>query len=111
MPQPSPGPTAAPMAQPTPNAGNAQMGKVRVSSALQLLTQALQDLGATSLEGQAVVRAMGNLAKHFGRSKDESLVPAQLSEMVRANQGGQLQGLLQQQQQQPPPPMGAQPGA
>ena len=81
-----------------------QMGKVRVTSALQLMTAALQDLGSTSPEGQAVLKAMSTLSKLFGKPKDSELVPAQLSEMVRANQGGQLTQLLQSQQQQAQPP-------
>lgn len=104
------GPQAAPMAQPSPNQGNMQMGRVQVESAMQLLERALQAVGTTTAEGEAVLKALTALAKHFNRQKAQELVPAQILEMAHANQPSDLQQMLAQRpgaggaQQTPQPP-------
>src|SRR5574338_409760 len=87
-PAPTPaGPGGAPMSQPSPNDGAKQIGMVQVESAQQLLERALPSLGTNTPEHAAVMRALSALSKAFNRAKDESLVPAQIAEMSRAQQG------------------------
>src|SRR5512146_2439654 len=86
-PQVPKGPAGSPMAQPSPSAGNKQMGMVNVESAMQLLEQALPSLGSNTPEGAAVIRAISALSKNFMRQKAEPLIPAQIMELARA-QGG-----------------------
>lgn len=74
------------MAQPSENDGAKQMGMVQVETAMQLLEQALAQIGSTSPEGASVLKAMSALSKHFNRSKSKDLVPAQIAEMARSQQ-------------------------
>ena len=96
------------MSQPSPNDGAKQIGMVQVESAQQLLERALPSLGPNTPEHAAVMRALSALSKAFNRTKDESLVPAQIAEMSRAQQGSPMQQMIpgggagQQPQQQPP---------
>ena len=96
-----PGPQAAPMAQPSANRGNAMMGKAQVESAMQILEQALPQLGTSSPEGGAVIRALSALARHFNRPEGKELVPAQIMQMAQAAKPSPMQGMLSQ------PPGGA----
>ena len=95
------------MTQPSPNDGAKQIGMVQVESAQQLLERALPSLGTNTPEHAAVMRALSALSKAFNRAKDESLVPAQIAEMSRAQQGSPMQQMIpgggagQQPQQQP----------
>ena len=93
-PQVPQGPQGAPMAQPTPNEGKRQMGMVKVEGAMQMLEQALADLGSNTPEGSSVLRAMGTLSKHFNRSKSEGLVPAQIMELAKAQAPSPLAAML-----------------
>ena len=106
-PPPPSGPQAAPMAQPTPNQGNQQMGMVQVETAVQILEQALPALGTTTPEGKAVLTALSALAKQFSRQEAGPLVPAQIMEMAQASKPSALQQMLSQGQQPgagaPPP--------
>jgi len=98
------------MAQPTPNEGNQQMGMVQVESAMQILEQALPQLGTTTPEGKSVLAALSNLARHFNRQSSAELVPAQIIQMAQAAKPSALQQMLAQGQQQSPQ-AGAQPPA
>src|SRR5512135_354746 len=79
-----PGPQAAPMAQPSANRGNAMMGKAQVESAMQILEQALAQLGTSSPEGSAVIKALSALARSFSRPEGKELVPSQIMHMAQA---------------------------
>ena len=91
-----PGPQAAPMAQPSPNRGNAQMGKAQVESAMQILEQAIAQLGSSSKEGAAVIRALNTLATHFNRQEGNELVPSQIMQMASAAKPSPLAAMLAQ---------------
>jgi len=78
------------------------MGMVNVESAMQLLNQALAHLGSTSPEGAAVLRAMGTLSKHFSNPKAKELIPAQLMELMQAQQASPMAGMMQPQAQGQP---------
>lgn len=82
------------MAQPTPNTGNAQMGAAQVESAMQLMERALPELGIGTPEHDAVIRALGALAKSFARSKNKELVPAQIMELMEASKTPPIAGML-----------------
>lgn len=100
-----PGPQAAPMSQPTQNKGNAMMGKAQVESAMQLLEHALAQLGTTTPEGGAVIRALSALARHFARPEAAELVPSQIMMQAQAARPSPLAQMLQHQPQgQPQPP-------
>ena len=86
------------MAQPSPNKGNEQMGRVQVESAMQLLEQGLQQVGTTSPAGEAILKALTALAKHFNRQQSAEMVPAQIMEMAHAAQPSPLQQMLAQRQ-------------
>lgn len=99
------------MSQPSQNDGAKQIGMVQVETGMQMLERALPSLGMNTPEHAAVLKALSALSKHFQREKSESLVPAQISMMARAqqaspmmqmmNHGGGAQG-AQPQPQQPP---------
>ena len=102
-----PGPQAAPMAQPSPNRGNAMMGKAQVESAMQILEQALPQLGTSSPEGAAIIRALSALARHFNRQQGAELVPSQIMMQAQAARPSPLAGMMAGQggpQGQPPQP-------
>lgn len=82
------------MAQPTPNEGAKQMGGVTVEGAMQMLEQALPQVGSNTPEGQAIVAALKTLGKHFNRGKSKELVPAQLLELARAQKQSPLAGMI-----------------
>lgn len=102
-PEVPPGPQAAPMAQPSPNEGDAQIGRVNVESAMTMLEQAVPVLGSNTPEGAAVLKALTLLSKIFARQEAQQLVPAQVMELMRAQQPSQLAGMIGQ------PPQGAAP--
>ena len=91
---PPPGPNGAPMTQPSPNDGARQMGMVQVETALQMLEQALPQLGSNTPEGEACLKAMGILAKVYNRTKSQDLVPAQIQELARAQQQTPIQQMM-----------------
>lgn len=82
------------MAQPSPDAGNRQMGMVNVETAMQMLEQALPDLGSNTPEGAAVLKALGALSAKFNRAEAQGLVPAQIMELNKAQQPSPLAGML-----------------
>ena len=113
---PAPGPSGAPMAQPTPNDGARQMGMVQVETAMQMLEKALPVLGSNTPEGKAALQALHGLSRAFQRPQSQDLVPAQIAEMARAQRASPVAQMMQQppqqpqgggQPQQPPMPMAA----
>ena len=111
-PSPAPsGPTGAPMSQPSPNDGARQIGMVQVETGMQMLERALPALGMNTPEHAAVLKALSALSSAFQRQKSEALVPAQIAEMAKAQQGSPVQQMIPgggagqqppQQPQQPP---------
>jgi hypothetical protein len=93
-PQLPPGPQGSPMTQPSPNEGKRQMGMVKVEGAMQMLEQAIPDLGSNTPEGAAVTRALSALSSKFNRAKSEGLVPAQILELAKAQQPSPIAGML-----------------
>lgn len=77
-----PGPMAAPMSTPQEPAGTKQGGMVQVTMALELMSQALPQIGAHTEEGQAVLTALKSLSKLFGQPKQKELIPAEVAQMV-----------------------------
>lgn len=77
--------------------------KAEVHSATKVLLGAVSKFGPMSPEGEAIVKAVALLQKHFGKSADESeeLQPAEKQSMVQG---------MPQQMQKPPTPPGAPPG-
>lgn len=82
------------MAQATPNDGSRQMGFVQVETAMQMLEQALPDLGSNTPEGAAVIKALSVLSSKFNRGPAQQLVPAQITELQKAQQPSPLAGML-----------------
>lgn len=81
---PEPGPMAAPMSTPQEPEGQRQGGMVQVSMALEIMSQALPQIGAHTEEGQAVLKALTSLSKLFGQPKQKELIPAEVAQMVGA---------------------------
>lgn len=94
---------ASPMAQPSPNEGGRQMGMVNVESAMQMLEQAIAELGSNTEEGKAVLEALTKLAKHFNRPQAAELVPAQVIELARKQRQSPISAMMDQ----PAPPAAA----
>ena len=97
-PMPPGGPAAAPMSQPSPNEGERQMGMVNVESAMQMLEQAIAELGSNTEEGKAVLEALTKLSKHFNRPQAAELVPAQVMELARKQRQSPLGAMMDQPQ-------------
>ena len=97
-PMPPSGPAAAPMSQPSPNDGERQMGMVNVESAMQMLEQAIAELGSNTEEGKAVLEALTKLSKHFNRPQAAELVPAQVMELARKQRQSPLGAMMDQPQ-------------
>ncbi len=91
-----PGPQAAPMAQPTENAGAVQQAAAEVESAMQVLSQAMARLQVGSPEWTAVNKALGILAKPFGVKQAGDLVPAQIMQLAQANAPSPMMQMLSQ---------------
>ena len=86
-----------PATQPAEQSGNAMLAKVRVQTAMQILKSALPLMDLGTKEGKALLTVMKTMVNHFGPEPEaQSLVPAQVLEMVRATQQGG-QAPLQQQ--------------
>ena len=100
------------MSQPSANDGARQMGMVQVETGMQMLERALPQLGMNTPEHAAVLKALAALSKAFNRSQNETLVPAQIAEMARAQKAAPMQsmipaggGMQHPQPQNPPAPM------
>ena len=92
-----PGPAAAPMAQPTENAGAVQAGAAEVESCQSVLAQALTKMSPKSPQYEAIVKSLGILAKAFGEQQAQDLVPAQIMQLAQAQQSNPLMQVLAQQ--------------
>lgn len=92
------------MAQPSPNEGARQMGIVQVETAMQMLEQALPQLGSGSPEGAAVLKAMSALSK-LVTAQARDLVPAQIAQLAMAQKQSPIGALMQGQQGQAPAPV------
>ena len=112
---PDSGPSAAPMSTPQEPQGLKQGGMVKVAMALEMLQQALPEVGSHTEEGKSLLRALTQLSKHFGKPKEKELVPSEIASMVgsmpSAGGGGpDLQAMMKQQgapqQMQPGGPPG-----
>ena len=108
---PPAGPNAAPMAQPTENAGAMQAGAAEVESCQSVLAQALTKMDPKSPQYEAIVKCLGLLAKAFGAQQAGDLVPAQIMQMAQAQQTSPLMQLLARQGAQGQQPPGGPPGA
>ena len=84
MSSPEPGPAAAPMSTPQEPDGQKQGGMVQVAMALELMQQALPQVGVHTEEGKSLLKALTSLAKHFGKPKQKELIPAEVAQMVGA---------------------------
>ena len=87
---PSPSaPAGGPMCAPQPKEGMAQAAMVNISMVFQLLEQSLPAFGSQSEEGKSILQALSTLTKKFGasRQKSDSLVPAELLQLVQSIPG------------------------
>jgi hypothetical protein len=84
------GPGSAPMAPPagTPAmsdqkaSGEIEQAKANVQMAMQILEQALPQLGSDSDEGATVLKALSMMSKTFAGKKQQDLVPAELMQLL-----------------------------
>jgi hypothetical protein len=72
------------MSTPQEPEGAKQGGMVQIAMALELMQQALPQIGAHTEEGKSVLKALTQLAKHFGHPKQKELIPAEVAQMVGA---------------------------
>lgn len=79
------------------------MGMVNVESAMQMLEQAVAQLGSNTEEGKVVLEALTKLSKSFNRPQAEELVPAQVIELARKQRQSPIAAMMDQQQQPQPP--------
>lgn len=82
-------PAGGPMTTPQPKEGLSQAAMVNISMTFKLLEQSLQVFGSQSEQGKAVLSALKTLTGAFGedRSKAESLIPAELMQLVQSIPG------------------------
>ena len=98
-----------------PPAGEMEMAKANVMTAIKVLEGALPVLGSTSEEGQTVMKALTSLTKIFGESKSGEITPTQIMNM-QANVPGDtmppelMQAASGQTNTVPPELQGAVPG-
>lgn len=95
-PIPAAAPIGAPMSTPEPAEGHKTAAITNVQMAINMLEQALPSLGSHTEDGQIVLNALKSLSRHFGETKSQDLIPAELQ-------------MLMQQGQQPGPTPGAGP--
>lgn len=82
-------PAGGPMTTPQPKEGLMQAATVNISMTFQLLEQALGVFGSQSEEGKAILSALKTLTGQFGedRQKADSLIPAELMQLVQSIPG------------------------
>jgi hypothetical protein len=113
----STGPMSAPMSTPEPKMGNREGAMVSLSTAMDLIEQALPALGSESPEGQKVVSALRSLAGVIGpkKGKTNELQTNEILQMLQSlpQAGGATpEGMAMAQGPAPgTPPMGAGAGA
>ena len=99
-------PGGSPMAVPDQKVGMQAAAKVKVQMAIRVLEQAFPVFGVDSDEGSALLKAMQQLGKTFGKSASESenMMPAEIAQLMAAMK----QGTPPQAQPQKPamPPQG-----
>ena len=80
----TPGPMASPMSTPEPKMGNKEGALVHLSMALDLIQQALPDLGLDSEEGKKALAATKVLNGILGPSKPrtDALQPAEILQLL-----------------------------
>lgn len=111
------GPSASPMMTPQKPEGKIAAGKVKVQVAIHALQLAMQDVGISTDDGQAILEALSKLTKKFGKHEEESksLMPAELMQVMqqKAGPGAPPPGAPPPQGAAPPggPPPGAMPQA
>lgn len=92
QPKPGAGPNGSPMSTPQNPEGEKQNAMINVNLAMDLLEQALPNLGAESEEGQTIVQVLSTMGKKFGhtKSKSQELIPAELMQLMQSlpQQGG-----------------------
>lgn len=81
---PGAGPTPTPMTTPQPNEGLKKAARVQIQMAIKLLQQQLPHFEFDSEEGKAVMDALKNLTRGFGKSeeKDRQLFPAEIMQLL-----------------------------
>jgi hypothetical protein len=81
------------MSTPQPAEGQKQEAIVNVQMAITMLERALPSLGSHTEDGQIVLTSLKALSKHFGETKSQDLIPAELQMMMQqAQQPGQAPG-------------------
>ncbi len=85
MPGPQ-GPSPAPAMAPEAPEGLKIAARAQVSLAMHMMQKALPVFGPSE-EGHALIRALGALMGKFGKPKQESVVPAQIAQMLLAARG------------------------
>lgn len=82
-------PAGGPMSSPQPKEGLSQAAMVNVSMVFKLLEQSLQVFGSQSEQGKAILSALKTLTGQFGqdRAKSESLIPAELMQLIQSVPG------------------------
>lgn len=97
--------------------GKIAAGKVKVQVAIHALQLAMQDVGISTDDGQAILEALSKLTKKFGKHEEDSksLMPAELMQVMqqKAGPGAPPPGAPPPQGAAPPggPPPGAMPQA
>lgn len=83
------GPGAGPMATPQPKEGVTQAAMVNVTMAMQLLEQSLPAFGSASEQGKSILSALKSLTSVAGenRQQAESLIPAELMQLMQSIPG------------------------
>lgn len=103
------------MSTPQPQDGAKQGGMVQIAMAIEMMQQALPQVGSHTEEGKSILKALTQLSKHFGKPKQRELIPAEVAQMVGAmpqvgGGGPDLQAMMQgqgsPQQMQPGGPPG-----
>ena len=117
-------PMASPMSTPEPKMGNREAAIINLAMAMDLLEQALPDLGSETEEGQKILGAIRTMTGVIGpkKSKTNELQPAEIMQMLQTLPqagGATAEGKAMQQAPQipgmsaptPPPAMpGGMPG-
>ena len=102
-------PSGSPMTTPQEPKGQQQAARVQVMMAMDLLAKSIPELGPSSEDGAAVLKALGSLSKAFGKVQDKTreMIPAEILQMLSSlpQAGGSSPG-AKQMAQVPPQGMG-----
>ena len=109
MPAAAGAPGGSPMTTPQEPKGQQQAAKVQVMMAMDLLAKSIPELGPSTEDGAAVLKALGSLSKAFGKVQDKTreLIPAEILQLLSSlpQAGGSSPG-AKQMAQTPPQGMG-----